>query len=44
MDEKVIDIKEKFDSSNNVKTFTNWDKYVYTLCLFFNHLAFVSMS
>jgi hypothetical protein len=44
MDEKVIDIKEKFDNNNNFKTFTNWEKYVYTLCLFFNHLAFVSMS
>lgn len=26
------------------KIYQNWDLYVYTICMFFNHLAYVSIN
>ncbi len=31
------------DYIHNNEKCSNWDKYLYTICLFLNHLAFVSI-
>jgi hypothetical protein len=37
------DIDDYVNSNNRAKKCSNWDKYLYTICLFLNHLAFVSI-
>ncbi len=37
------DIDDYVDNNEKPKKCSNWDKYLYTICLFFNHLAYVSI-
>jgi hypothetical protein len=37
------DINDYINNNEKTKKCENWDKYLYTICLFLNHLAFVSI-